>query len=89
MLLGFSLSCLISTSKAAYILSYTVFLAGLCFQLFFSDGTLIAIIYSAGLPDWAMCVKYVLALYPPFNFAIMLNNIAEKAEDHYDSHKQM
>lgn len=70
-------------------MSYAVFLAGLCFQLFFSNGTLITIIYSDGLPDWAVYVKYILALYPPFSFAIMLNNIAAKAGDHYDSYKRM
>ena len=89
MMIGFFIATLLTTARSAYTTSYAFFLAGFVFQMFFSDASLVKLLYAESLPEWAVWVKYVLSLYPPFNFALVMTDISAKSSPHYTSISRM
>ena len=68
LLLGFLLSVMISSAKAAYTGSYGFFLGGLVVQMFFCSSTLMSALHYEDLPEKVVWARRFLCLYPPFLF---------------------
>ena len=83
--LAFMMATLLTTTKAAYTTSYAFILLGLVLQLFLSDVTILYLFYARGVPTWVVVVRYLLMLYPPFNFSKAFGDIARKSSAHYSS----
>lgn len=54
-------------------------------EVFLSNYSIIYYLYSTELPWWAELIKFILQLYPPFNFSKAYSDIANKAGTHFDN----
>lgn len=85
--LGFFLSTIIKTTKSAYTVSYAFILVGLVMEIFLSNYTIIYFLYSNKVPWWVDIIKFVFALYPPFNFSLAYSDITNKSASYFDNYK--
>ena len=82
--LGFTLSTTLKTSKSGYTASYAFFLVGLVLQLLMSSDELFIVLYMRGHPTWVYVIRFILSMYPGFNFSKMLIDVSKKSANHFD-----
>jgi ABC-type multidrug transport system ATPase subunit len=70
--LAYFLTCFVSKTSTATVIGFLVFLFGLIIQMFFADFP----VYIYFKDDVSQAVRYIFALYPPFNFAKIFSDIA-------------
>jgi hypothetical protein len=56
-------------------------------EIFLSNRAIVNFLYSTELPWWVDLIKFVLELYPPFNFSKAFTDVAHKAARHFDNYE--
>ena len=82
--LGFALSTTLKTSKSGYTASYAFFLIGLVLQLLMSSEELFIVLHMRGFPTWVYVIRFILSMYPGFNFSKMLIDVSKKSAHHFE-----
>lgn len=84
--LAFLLSALLSTSKAAQTVSYSVIIVGMVFQFILTSGyaALVDLLYSDDLAPWVAWVRRGLQLWPAYTFSLFFYDISALSSSTYD-----
>eukprot|EP00002_Diphylleia_rotans_P007930 TRINITY_DN1758_c0_g1_i16.p1 TRINITY_DN1758_c0_g1~~TRINITY_DN1758_c0_g1_i16.p1 ORF type:complete len:1757 (-),score=347.90 TRINITY_DN1758_c0_g1_i16:421-5691(-) len=84
--MGFFVSTLIATSKAAQTFGYAFILVGFVFQGILSSGYgfLSSLLYDSGVASWVSGIRWILSVYPPFNFSKAYYDISVRASSTID-----
>ncbi len=85
---AYFLSTIISTSKAAYGVSFTVIVFGYLVQVIFSYYSNLAVLYVWGADFWVYIVKFFLNLFPTFQFTKSFKDISRVAAGTIDWDKE-
>jgi ABC-type multidrug transport system ATPase subunit len=72
------ISAFISKLQTAQAVGYGIILLGFIFQSILTSnyGTFLEILFSDGVPDWVVFLRWIFVQYPPTNFAKIYSDIA-------------
>jgi ABC-type multidrug transport system ATPase subunit len=75
------LATLMSSVKGAQTVGYAIILIGFVFQTILGSGygSLIYLLQSESLPGWAVPIRYLLQLYPPYLMSMMYYIVSKKS----------
>ena len=82
--ISFLLSIVCKDVKVSNTVTYAFLLLSFVLQLLLSNIILVYQLYGDNVPAWVVIVKYLLTLYPPFNFAKAFGDIAQFSGNHFD-----
>lgn len=86
-LIGSLAAVSINDIKLANTVSLCFIILGLCIQIIACRKQVIIYLHYSELPIWGHILKFVLYLYPPYNFACVFSRLYTLAGVHFDSHQ--